>query len=210
KVVWHGRFSAWGATDAESGTLATQQNLRYQGQYLDRETGLHYNLFRYYDPNCGRFTQSDPIGLAGGVNTYAYTPDPISWVDPLGLSPCGSTKFYRSMSHEDYEHLLNTGKLRGTSETFISPRRAFSENYDGILVKFHLRKDSLQELKSIGVKDSSILTKNTYPSMSDVTKGWKENNAFFKAEGDQINIGLGRGKALEIFNKGIEKFERLN
>ncbi|VTP64404.1 Cell wall-associated polypeptide CWBP200 [Serratia rubidaea] len=85
KVVWHGRFSAWGATDAESGTLATQQNLRYQGQYLDRETGLHYNLFRYYDPNCGRFTQSDPIGLAGGVNTYAYTPDPISWVDPLGL-----------------------------------------------------------------------------------------------------------------------------
>ncbi|MCA4825772.1 MAG: RHS repeat-associated core domain-containing protein, partial [Serratia rubidaea] len=85
KVVWHGRFSAWGATDAESGTLATQQNLRYQGQYLDRETGLHYNLFRYYDPNCGRFTQSDPIGLAGGENTYAYTPDPISWVDPLGL-----------------------------------------------------------------------------------------------------------------------------
>ncbi|MDC6118514.1 EndoU domain-containing protein [Serratia rubidaea] len=88
KVVWHGRFSAWGATDAESGTLATQQNLRYQGQYLDRETGLHYNLFRYYDPNCGRFTQSDPIGLAGGVNTYAYTPDPISWVDPLGLAGC--------------------------------------------------------------------------------------------------------------------------
>ncbi|MDK2632494.1 RHS repeat-associated core domain-containing protein [Pantoea stewartii subsp. indologenes] len=43
-----------------------EQNLRMQGQYLDRETGLHYNLFRYYDPDSGRFTQHDLIGLAGG------------------------------------------------------------------------------------------------------------------------------------------------
>ncbi|EOJ4864532.1 TPA: RHS repeat-associated core domain-containing protein [Escherichia coli] len=42
------------------------QNLRYQGQYLDRETGLHYNLHRYYDPDVGRFMVTDPIGLAGG------------------------------------------------------------------------------------------------------------------------------------------------
>ncbi|EPZ9320828.1 RHS repeat-associated core domain-containing protein [Salmonella enterica subsp. enterica] len=42
------------------------QNLRFQGQYLDRETGLHYNLFRYYDPECGRFTQPDPASLEGG------------------------------------------------------------------------------------------------------------------------------------------------
>ncbi|MGC8042774.1 RHS repeat-associated core domain-containing protein [Salmonella enterica] len=42
------------------------QNLRFQGQYLDRETGLHYNLFRYYDPECGRFTQPDSASLEGG------------------------------------------------------------------------------------------------------------------------------------------------
>ncbi|MDU5454778.1 MAG: RHS repeat-associated core domain-containing protein, partial [Pseudescherichia vulneris] len=64
------------------------QNLRMQGQYLDRETGLHYNLFRFYDPDCGRFTQQDPIGLAGGLNLYQYAPNPLSWIDPLGLS-CG-------------------------------------------------------------------------------------------------------------------------
>ena len=47
-----------------------QQNLRYQGQYLDRETGLHYNTFRCYDPDIGLFTQLDPIGLLGGLNLY--------------------------------------------------------------------------------------------------------------------------------------------
>ncbi|MDU7376733.1 MAG: RHS repeat-associated core domain-containing protein, partial [Enterobacteriaceae bacterium] len=62
------------------------QNLRMQGQYLDRETGLHYNLFRYYDPDSGRFTQQDPIGLAGGLNLYQYAPNPLSWSDPLGLT----------------------------------------------------------------------------------------------------------------------------
>ncbi|MEC9573100.1 RHS repeat-associated core domain-containing protein, partial [Escherichia marmotae] len=54
-------------------------------QYLDRETGLHYNLHRYYDPDVGRFIVTDPIGLNGGINLYAYAPNPISWIDPLGL-----------------------------------------------------------------------------------------------------------------------------
>ncbi|MFQ1035058.1 RHS repeat-associated core domain-containing protein [Gilliamella sp. BG3] len=51
---------------------SVKQNLRYQGQYLDRETGLHYNTFRYYDPDIGRFTQPDPIRLLGGLNLFQY------------------------------------------------------------------------------------------------------------------------------------------
>ncbi|EOG1984746.1 RHS repeat-associated core domain-containing protein [Proteus mirabilis] len=47
---------------------------------------MHYNTFRYYAPDLGRFTQQDPIGLAGGINLYAYAPNPLTWVDPLGLS----------------------------------------------------------------------------------------------------------------------------
>ena len=50
-----------------------------------RETGLHYNTFRYYDPDIGRFTQTDPIGLLGGYNLYQYAPNALIWVDPWGL-----------------------------------------------------------------------------------------------------------------------------
>ncbi|NCH73363.1 RHS repeat-associated core domain-containing protein [Cronobacter dublinensis] len=61
------------------------QPLRYQGQYFNAGTGLHYNRFRYYDPDAGRFISQDPIGLAGGINLYQYAPNPLAWVDPLGL-----------------------------------------------------------------------------------------------------------------------------
>jgi RHS repeat-associated protein len=71
------------------------QSLRLQGQYEDAETGLHYNLFRYYDPDVGRFVSQDPIGLLGGFNLYAYAPNPVSWIDPWGLS-CGSTGKFES------------------------------------------------------------------------------------------------------------------
>ncbi|WP_409281003.1 RHS repeat-associated core domain-containing protein, partial [Pseudomonas defluvii] len=63
-----------------------QNPLRFQGQYHDHETGLHYNRYRYYDPLVGRFISKDPIGYAGGLNLYVYAPNPIFWIDPLGLA----------------------------------------------------------------------------------------------------------------------------
>jgi RHS repeat-associated protein len=61
-----------------------EQNLRFQGQYLDRDTGLHYNTFRFYDPDIERFISPDPIGLEGGENLHVYSPNPTTWSDPLG------------------------------------------------------------------------------------------------------------------------------
>lgn len=59
--------------------------LCFQGQYFDAETGLHYNRFRYYDPQVGRFTTQDPISFKGGINLYRYAPNPVEWIDPYGL-----------------------------------------------------------------------------------------------------------------------------
>ncbi len=89
--VWRATYRVWGNTleEVREPYFIEEQNLRFQGQYLDRETGLHFNTFRFYDPDVGRFTTPDPIGLAGGLNLYQYTPNPLTWMDPLGLS-CSS------------------------------------------------------------------------------------------------------------------------
>ncbi len=63
-----------------------EQPFRFQGQQFDEETGLHYNRLRYYDPVVGRFASQDPIGLVGSTNLFEYTINPLSWIDPYGLS----------------------------------------------------------------------------------------------------------------------------
>ncbi|GLR09514.1 hypothetical protein GCM10007905_22340 [Mixta theicola] len=114
-TVWKGQFSTWGDTQQEQShtPLAVPQNLRFQGQYLDRETGLHYNLFRYYDPATGRYTQPDPIGLAGGLNTYAYVGDPLVWVDPLGLA--AENIFIHYTDKAGFEAIMKSGVLNANS-----------------------------------------------------------------------------------------------
>ncbi|MBF5012706.1 RHS repeat-associated core domain-containing protein [Burkholderia pseudomultivorans] len=89
ELVWAGRYGAWGKVESgsqQSATARTTQPLRYAGQYADDSTGLHYNTFRYYDPEVGRFINQDPIGLLGGDNLYQYAPNPLSWADPWGLA----------------------------------------------------------------------------------------------------------------------------
>jgi RHS repeat-associated protein/uncharacterized repeat protein (TIGR02543 family) len=99
KAVWTWESEAFGASLPDpnpSGLGNFVFNLRFPGQYYDQETGLHYNYFRDYDPTTGRYSESDPIGLAGGINTYAYVKgNPTNWIDPLGLFNtinCNKTK----------------------------------------------------------------------------------------------------------------------
>ena len=96
EMAWAGQYKAWGEVREERSVWARQVGLgnplRFQGQYHDRETGLHYNRYRYYDPGVGRFVSKDPISYAGGLNLHLYAPNPIEWVDPLGLEKVVAAK----------------------------------------------------------------------------------------------------------------------
>jgi RHS repeat-associated protein len=93
-VAWRRREDLWGArigngpnTDGDG--AAPDCPLGFPGQYLDPETGLHYNFLRYYDPQTARYLTSDPIGLAGSPNPHGYVLNPLSLADPVGLKPKG-------------------------------------------------------------------------------------------------------------------------
>ncbi|QIA03428.1 RHS repeat-associated core domain-containing protein [Pseudomonas fluorescens] len=130
--IWHSEYEGWGKSRDEwhDQRIRRGQNLRFQGQYLDRETGLHYNTFRFYDADVGRFTQPDPIGLLGGLNLYQYAPNPIDWVDPWGLSACAPT------------HHIATNKHKVWSERF---RALFKQNGLGKFKNGKSRKDVLND-----------------------------------------------------------------
>jgi RHS repeat-associated protein len=90
-----------------------QNALRLQGQFFDEETGLHYNRYRYFDPQTGSFISQDPIGLEGGLNPYQFAPNIFGWIDPWGLKKCSPTQLEinrangKAAENHVYEKLLN-------------------------------------------------------------------------------------------------------
>ncbi|WP_229416215.1 RHS repeat-associated core domain-containing protein [Pseudoduganella armeniaca] len=95
-VAWSGQYKAWGQANVAISEVAYKAGIRnpirFQGQYLDDETGLHYNRHRYYDPYSGRFISKDPIGLFGGDNLFEYAPNAVQWIDPFGLQRHGGQR----------------------------------------------------------------------------------------------------------------------
>jgi RHS repeat-associated protein len=83
-IAWKAVYTPFG--EAVASVQTVDNPFRFPGQYFDSETGLHYNYFRYYNPQTGRYMTPDPIGLWGGINLFAYVENnPINRMDPLGL-----------------------------------------------------------------------------------------------------------------------------
>ena len=127
-VRWSGQYGSFGEVRHQSEgfsrlvnrTAMAHQPLRYAGQYADGETGLHYNLFRYYDPQVGRFIVQDPIGLNGGWNLYQYAPNPLGWIDPLGLKCSHSAKNpkeFHAVVNEKWGHKMTASEMREVQKT---------------------------------------------------------------------------------------------
>ncbi|RYZ86244.1 MAG: RHS repeat protein, partial [Proteobacteria bacterium] len=107
-TAWSAQYKAWGEATEQRSEFAQQVGLtnpiRFQGQYHDHETGLHYNRHRYYDPRVGRFISKDPIGYSGGLNLYYYVPNPTGWIDPLGLQKVVATNSRRAAMKKAQQH----------------------------------------------------------------------------------------------------------
>ena len=133
EAVWTAEYEAWGRIRQETVSDGFKINIpfRFQGQYYDEESGLHYNRFRYYDPEIGRFVSQDPIGLMGGMNLFEYAPNPIVWIDFLGLTPskkssrsddparqkCGTGKWIRHPEKIEHATSYNEARRRAIKES---------------------------------------------------------------------------------------------
>ncbi|MFF4401433.1 DUF6531 domain-containing protein [Streptomyces sp. NPDC001480] len=111
KTAWRARSTLWGTTAWKSDSL-TYTPLRFPGQYFDPEMGLHYNCWRYYDPETARYLSPDPLGLEPAPNPVTYVENPHSRIDPLGLSPYPNEHLADLPVHSRYDRFyVRAGEL---------------------------------------------------------------------------------------------------
>jgi RHS repeat-associated protein len=131
ETAWRMKTNLWSVPVAEQ-PIKTDCNLRFQGQWYDEESGLHYNFHRYYDPETGRYLSNDPIGLDGGFNTYAYSHNPLVWIDPLGLDNISTGD---GRDHVTYRGMKGgksyTGYASAPSNLHLTPEQIIARRYGG-------------------------------------------------------------------------------
>ena len=116
--------------------------------------------------------------------------------------------FFRTMSETHFEQLSQTSQVPATAETFVTPSLQYAQQYSGVTVQFSVEAGTTQSLLDIGVRNVA-LTGSQYSSLPLVQRGWGAANAFFKLEGGTVNVGLGTGSALRIFNSNIRSFNAI-
>ena len=131
--TWKAISEAFGDTKVDTSSAITM-NLRFAGQYFDVESGLHQNYWRDYRPAVGRYVQSDPIGLAGGMNTYAYVGgNPLSFTDPMGLDRWGDDSSLKRIPTNDksvVDWLCSYGGTGSPTTDLMNGRNNGWDRYD--------------------------------------------------------------------------------
>ncbi|HIC2036484.1 RHS repeat-associated core domain-containing protein [Enterobacter soli] len=159
ETVWRAQRLTWGNLTDEAWLAEGADNcLRLPGQYEDRETGLFYNLHRYYDPRHGRYITPDPVGLAGGLNGYAYADgDPVGWVDPLRLKGMPGSGAHSdddrtqnpTIPHPEFDDYIQQDKL----DLQIEKLRNGEETWVNSVADARNILDNMPELKPSGGGD---------------------------------------------------------
>jgi RHS repeat-associated protein len=137
KPIWTAKHTVWGRT-VRSGISTDDSDivdtdLRFAGQWADTESGLCYNLNRFYDPDSGAYLCVDPIGLVGGFRTQSYVINPLRVVDPLGLAPCSTP------DNEPDKGLSNRGVRPGPGERSLT-----QDQYRSLMSRYRNQGDHLQ------------------------------------------------------------------
>lgn len=155
---------------------------------------------KWWDKASGRIDYSpfDPIDLVTGAVAAKWAVSGAKVAEEVGET------FFRSMSDDAASAFFKTGRMPAGTETFISPTKSFAQNYSGTLFEINLNPGTVSQLENIGVRNAAAV--HPYGNLPLVGRGWKSTNAFFKLEGTQVNIGLGNGTALDIFNSNIQNF----
>lgn len=178
--------TAWGAAVVRPGA-ATSAPQRFQGQYADDETGLHYNRYRYYDPVIGLYISPDPLGIEAGLHLYGYGWNPTHWIDPLGLAfhtPNSGVIYLRANPNTGREYVGRSMSQETFRERQQAHNRALQKKCPGsIPYTFHVLQGGIGNSPALTQSEEDWIRAGGGPGGQPGQTGPLENKMHAQAPG---------------------------